>query len=99
MQSMFAAVAWLLCFFLLQPNAVASTAHHKHATHLAKTRKIIIVIDPGHGGKDPGALGHSGIAEKKLVLAISRDLQKEINQIKGFRAILTRRNDRYISLR
>ncbi len=62
-------------------------------------RKVIIVIDPGHGGKDPGATGRGGLHEKQVVLAISKSLQKIINQQPGFKAYLTRRGDYYISLR
>lgn len=65
----------------------------------AQGRDIIVVIDPGHGGKDPGTTGRSGIHEKDVVLAISKDLQRAINQQPGFRAVLTRTSDYYISLR
>jgi|GEM_PF-1857945 len=61
--------------------------------------KIIVVIDPGHGGKDPGATGPRGTHEKKVVLAIAKKLQKEINSYPGFKAVLTRGDDRYLTLR
>jgi N-acetylmuramoyl-L-alanine amidase len=61
--------------------------------------KIIVVIDPGHGGKDPGATGPHGHHEKKVVLAIAKQLQKQINSYKGFKAVLTRGDDRYLTLR
>ncbi|MGB6976979.1 MAG: N-acetylmuramoyl-L-alanine amidase [Gammaproteobacteria bacterium] len=60
---------------------------------------LIIVIDPGHGGKDPGATGLGGTHEKNVVLAIARDLQYDLNQIPGFHAVLTRNGDYYIPLR
>lgn len=60
---------------------------------------IIVVIDPGHGGKDPGATGIHGTQEKKVVLAISKDLQNIINEQPGFKAELTRRGDYYLTLR
>ena len=62
-------------------------------------RDIIIVIDPGHGGKDPGATGPHGIHEKNVVLAIARDLQRKLNAIDGVHALLTRKGDYYLSLR
>lgn len=64
-----------------------------------KLRNVIVVIDPGHGGKDPGATGLRGTHEKNVVLGISRNLQRLINQQHGMRAVMTRRADYYISLR
>lgn len=64
-----------------------------------KPRDVVVVIDPGHGGKDPGAKGCSGTQEKDVVLAIARRLQAQINQQPGFRAVLTRKGDYYIGLR
>lgn len=62
-------------------------------------RDIIVAIDPGHGGKDPGALGKGGTREKDVVLAISRALAKRIDAEPGMRAYLTRNDDRFIVLR
>lgn len=62
-------------------------------------RDILVVIDPGHGGKDPGATGARGSHEKHIVLSISKALQKEINQQPHMQAILTRHSDYYLSLR
>jgi N-acetylmuramoyl-L-alanine amidase len=60
-------------------------------------RKKVIVIDPGHGGEDPGAVGKKGTYEKHVVLAISREIKKAINKTQGYRAILTRDGDYYVS--
>lgn len=60
---------------------------------------IVVVIDPGHGGKDPGAIGVHGVYEKDVVLKISRYLQYYLNRQKGFKAILTRNGDYFIPLR
>ena len=65
---------------------------------LQNMRDVVIVIDPGHGGEDPGALGYHHIKEKDLVLAISRHIQQKIRQQKGFQAVLTRSGDYYIGL-
>lgn len=62
-------------------------------------RDIIIVIDPGHGGKDPGATGQRGTHEKDIVLSISKIVQRQINQNPGFHALLTRTSDYYLTLR
>lgn len=62
-------------------------------------RDIIIAIDAGHGGEDPGALGPGGIREKEVVLAISRELQSLLDKTPGFRAKLVRTGDYYIPLR
>lgn len=60
---------------------------------------VIVVIDPGHGGKDSGAVGNSGAKEKNIVLAISQRLAKLINQQPHMRAVLTRSGDYYVPLR
>ncbi|PKN06123.1 MAG: hypothetical protein CVU72_06090, partial [Deltaproteobacteria bacterium HGW-Deltaproteobacteria-7] len=60
-------------------------------------KKKIIVIDPGHGGEDPGAVGKKHTYEKNVVLSISRELKRAINQMPGYRAVLTRDSDYYVS--
>ncbi|AQT07309.1 N-acetylmuramoyl-L-alanine amidase [Pseudomonas protegens] len=65
----------------------------------AGKRDIIVVIDAGHGGEDPGASGSRGQHEKDVVLAIARELQRQVNGLKGFRAELTRTGDYFIPLR
>ena len=62
-------------------------------------RKVVIVIDPGHGGKDPGAIGLGGVYEKNIVLSISKKLAHYINAQPGLKAVLTRSADRYLTLR
>ncbi|CRL49154.1 N-acetylmuramoyl-L-alanine amidase [Pseudomonas sp. P154a] len=62
-------------------------------------RDILVVIDAGHGGEDPGASGSRGQKEKDVVLAIARELQRQVNGMKGFRAELTRTGDYFIPLR
>ena len=80
-----------------QPNNVG--LFEKRGFKKKGRRNVIVVIDPGHGGKDPGAKGCSGTQEKDVVLAIARRLQAQINQQPGFRAVLTRKGDYYIGLR
>jgi N-acetylmuramoyl-L-alanine amidase len=57
-----------------------------------------IVLDPGHGGKDPGAIGVDGIAEKDIVLAVAKKLANKLRQEMGVQVILTRSDDRFIAL-
>jgi N-acetylmuramoyl-L-alanine amidase len=60
------------------------------------TKNRIIVIDPGHGGDDPGAVGKQKTKEKRVVLEISRKLRDILNKKKGYRAFLTRDGDYYV---
>ncbi len=59
-------------------------------------RDIVVAIDAGHGGEDPGAIGPSGSYEKDIVLAIARELDGLIDAVPGFRAELIRTGDYYI---
>jgi N-acetylmuramoyl-L-alanine amidase len=63
-----------------------------------KSREVVIVIDPGHGGKDPGAIGPRGTQEKQVVMQIAKLLQKLVNRESGMRAVLTRTTDKYLYL-
>jgi N-acetylmuramoyl-L-alanine amidase len=60
-------------------------------------RDIIVVIDAGHGGEDPGSIGGAGSYEKDVTLSISKYLENLINQEPGMQAIMTRTGDYYIS--
>jgi len=62
-------------------------------------RDIVVAIDAGHGGEDPGASGSRGQHEKDIVLQIAKELQRQINSEKGYRAELTRTGDYFIPLR
>jgi N-acetylmuramoyl-L-alanine amidase len=57
-----------------------------------------VVIDPGHGGKDPGAIGRGGLREKTVVLKIAKALEKKLKKELGLETVLTRRGDRFVSL-
>ncbi len=76
-------------------KAVEKTARVKKS----RKRDVIIAIDAGHGGRDPGATGRSGTREKTITLQIAKRLEKSINKQKGMKAVLTRKNDRYLRLR
>jgi N-acetylmuramoyl-L-alanine amidase len=62
-------------------------------------RNLIIAIDAGHGGEDPGAIGKYGTREKDVVLAIARELASKINAEPGMKAVLTRNGDYFVPLR
>ncbi|MFQ5706673.1 MAG: N-acetylmuramoyl-L-alanine amidase [bacterium] len=58
-----------------------------------------IIIDPGHGGQDPGAIGPSGVYEKDVVLAIARQLKKLIEKKLRIKVVMTRDSDKFIPLK
>lgn len=85
-----------------QPNSFLAAQNRKpQAAQNQKPmipRIIIIAIDPGHGGKDSGAVGYKGTYEKDITLAIARKLKARIDKESNMRAVLTREGDYYISL-
>lgn len=66
---------------------------------LAKPKPKLIVLDPGHGGRDPGALGARGTQEKKVVFTIAMEVQRELQAGGRYRVLLTRSGDSYVALR
>ncbi|MEI6025382.1 MAG: N-acetylmuramoyl-L-alanine amidase [Betaproteobacteria bacterium] len=61
-------------------------------------RLVIVALDPGHGGEDPGAIGPSGLREKDVVLQIALQLRERLNEQRGMRAMLTRDADFFVPL-
>jgi N-acetylmuramoyl-L-alanine amidase len=61
-------------------------------------RRILVAVDPGHGGEDPGAIGRRGTYEKNVTLAIARKLKTLLNDEPGMRAVLTRDDDYFVPL-
>ena len=59
-------------------------------------REVVVAIDPGHGGEDPGAIGAKGSYEKDVVFRFSKELKARIDAAPGMRAILTRESDYYV---
>ena len=74
-----------------EPAPITDKAHPK--------RDIIVVVDPGHGGKDPGAVGSKGQREKDVVLSIAQLLAKRLKREKGFDVKLVRNDDFFVPLR
>ena len=64
-----------------------------------EARDLVIAIDAGHGGEDPGAIGKNGTREKDVVLAIARALARQVNAEPGMKAVLTRDGDYFVPLR
>jgi N-acetylmuramoyl-L-alanine amidase len=61
-------------------------------------RLIIVALDPGHGGEDPGAIGPTGLREKDVVLQVALKLRDKLNDLPGMRAMLTRDADFFVPL-
>lgn len=61
-------------------------------------RPLVVAIDPGHGGQDPGAMGPTGKREKDVTLAVGRELARQVNATPGMKAYLTRDTDVFIPL-
>lgn len=96
----------------LQSELLEKRKKSDKALRIAKTNKktisavnrnkrgkpLIIAIDAGHGGRDPGAVGKKGTKEKKIALQIAKRLQKRINRQAGMKAVLIRDGDYYVRL-
>jgi N-acetylmuramoyl-L-alanine amidase len=84
---------------VLLPAAAAARVVQPQHSPGRTGRDIIVAIDAGHGGEDPGASGPAGTHEKDVTLAIARALAARINDRAGMRAVLTRDSDRLVDLR
>jgi N-acetylmuramoyl-L-alanine amidase len=85
------------------PAHHASSHHgpsHHSVSHRAPSHPIrpVIVIDPGHGGADPGTVGRSGTLEKTVTLATALQLARLLNATKRYQVLLTRHDDHFVSL-
>lgn len=81
-------------------NAAPKAVPDKVVAHKpAKLRDLVIAIDAGHGGDDPGAVGRRGTREKDVVLAIAKQLAALINKEPGMRPLMIREGDYYVGLR
>ena len=78
----------------------AAVASNKTAAKKGNSvdRLIVVAIDPGHGGEDPGAVGPSGLREKDVVLQVALQLRDRLNALPGMRAMLTRDADFFVPL-
>lgn len=78
-------------------TATTSTSSTKTQSTAPAAGKYVIVIDAGHGGKDPGCIGKNGTKEKTVVLSVARKLRDKLNNA-GFKTYLTRSDDTYLKL-
>ncbi len=76
----------------------SSTTVSRDASQLLGTADIVVAIDAGHGGEDPGSIGPSKKYEKHATLAISKKIAAQINATPGMKAVLTRGGDYYVNL-
>lgn len=81
-----------------EADAVPVAVRAAHAP-IESDRDVVVAVDAGHGGQDPGATGRAGTHEKDVVLAIARTLAQRINAEPGMRAVLTRNRDEFLVLR
>jgi len=85
---------------LFKKSGQQASSMVKRVTDISRpNRAVVIVIDAGHGGEDPGAIGKNRTREKDVVLRIARELKKTIDDEPGMQAVLTRDGDYYVSLR
>lgn len=78
-------------------TTTATTKEQKTETKTNNKTQHIIVIDPGHGGKDPGCTGRGGTQEKSIVLSVAKKLKNKLDS-NGYKTFLTRSNDTFLKL-
>lgn len=79
-------------------KAFAETRLAERKLKLPSRRQHVIVLDPGHGGVDPGAIGVSGVYEKDISLSVAHELARELENNPRYRVILTRHSDTFVEL-
>jgi len=80
------------------PPLAAAPAPSKAQAQIKLDRLIVIALDPGHGGEDPGAIGPSGLREKDVVLAVALKLRDRLNSNPNIRVMMTRDADFFVPL-
>ncbi|GAB3215867.1 N-acetylmuramoyl-L-alanine amidase [Pseudaeromonas pectinilytica] len=81
-----------------RPAPVVRPTPASTAVERASNGVVVIAVDAGHGGKDPGAIGPRGTHEKTVTLAVARELAELINRQPGMRAVMTRTGDYFVDL-
>ncbi|WP_174634753.1 N-acetylmuramoyl-L-alanine amidase AmiB [Yersinia thracica] len=74
------------------------TARQTNTASAANSSRVVVAIDAGHGGQDPGAIGQNGLQEKNVTIAIARRLEALLNSDPMFKPVLTRNGDYFISV-
>lgn len=78
---------------------LSTTSYNVAARNFKSPQNVIIMLDPGHGGKDPGAIGPKGTKEKDIVLDIAKKTQHFLKKVYNLNSLLTRENDVFIDLK
>lgn len=79
--------------------ASKSSKPSKNVVKQSNNSKRVIVLDPGHGGRDPGAIGYSGVYEKNITLAMAKEMKRLLDKEGNYKVYLTRSTDVFIPLR
>ena len=80
-----------------EPSISVPTSEVRPPVRQARNGRIVVIVDAGHGGKDPGAIGIGGLQEKNVILPISRRIAQLLEQ-QGVQAVMTRDSDYFIDL-
>src|SRR5690606_37402435 len=80
------------------PAPVAAPVPVRALPNASSARPLVVAIDAGHGGQDPGAVGPTGKREKDVTLAMARELARQVNATPGLKAFLVRDSDVFIPL-
>ena len=89
---------WRLVIDLFDDKSAEVKTVERPAPTLAGDRKMVVAIDAGHGGEDPGARGPSGVYEKNVVLSIAKRLYAQMEKEPGMKPVLVRTGDYYVPL-
>ena len=81
------------------PNPQAEANLQQQVSEARKSKRLIVAIDPGHGGDDTGALGYRRLPEADIALAIAKKLRGELEEIPGVTTVMTRSGDYFVPLR
>lgn len=79
-------------------STTTNTARPIKTTRVANSDRVVVAIDAGHGGQDPGAIGQNGLQEKSVTIAVARRLEALLNSDPMFKPVLTRNGDYFISV-
>ncbi|AYW89628.1 N-acetylmuramoyl-L-alanine amidase AmiB [Yersinia pseudotuberculosis] len=79
-------------------NVTTNTARQIKTVSAANSSRVVVAIDAGHGGQDPGAIGQNGLKEKNVTISIARRLEALLNRDPMFKPVLTRNGDYFISV-
>ncbi len=81
-----------------QASSSSSSSVSRDASQLLGSAEIVVAIDAGHGGEDPGSIGPTKKYEKHATLAVSKKVADQLNAVPGMKAVLTRRGDYFVNL-